>query len=257
MTDLDRTLSRQRAQEMLVRTVELSRGYHRASYLESSLYRQAITLIESSKLVSRGSRVVSIGAGGAFVEQVLVEEFGCNVTILDYPEMIARNASVYRSLGMEIYGISLSQIEQINHSRRYDLALWLDCMEHLAFDPAIVFSWIKRSLSPTGRLILTTDNFGSLKNLIRMFRGVPVFAPTERWFSEPTFANEDVHRREYLRIEIEDLMEDSGFKIESWRYIWQVLRAESVLSTLRVAAELAVPRLRPHMIFVSHQASCR
>lgn len=95
----------------------------------------------------------------------------------------------------------------------FDTVLCCELIEHLFADPMHMMSEINRILKPGGHLLLTTPNLGSLRAISAILTGYhPSFFPA---YIRPRKPGEEVearHNREYVPMEIEHLLTDSGFE---------------------------------------------
>jgi len=96
----------------------------------------------------------------------------------------------------------------------FDTVLCCELIEHLFTDPMHMMSEINRILKPGGHLVLTTPNIGSLRAVSAILLGYhPSFFPA---YIRPRKADEEAearHNREYVPMEIQHLLEDSGFEL--------------------------------------------
>ena len=96
----------------------------------------------------------------------------------------------------------------------FDTVLCCELIEHLFADPMHMMSEINRVLKPGGHLVLTTPNIGSLRSVSAILLGYhPSFFPAyirPRGDDEETEAR---HNREYVPMEIQHLLTDSGFEM--------------------------------------------
>jgi glycosyltransferase involved in cell wall biosynthesis/SAM-dependent methyltransferase len=94
----------------------------------------------------------------------------------------------------------------------FDTVLCCELMEHLFQDPMHMMSEINRILKPGGHLVLTTPNIGSLRSVSAILLGYhPSFFPA---YIRPRAEGEETearHNREYVPMEIQHLLTDSGF----------------------------------------------
>jgi SAM-dependent methyltransferase len=92
--------------------------------------------------------------------------------------------------------------------------LCCELIEHLFADPMHMMSEINRVLKPGGHLLITTPNLGSLRAISAILQGYhPSFFPAyirPRQEGEETEAR---HNREYVPMEVERLLIDSGFEV--------------------------------------------
>jgi SAM-dependent methyltransferase len=96
----------------------------------------------------------------------------------------------------------------------FDTVLCCELIEHLFTDPMHMMSEINRILKPGGHLLLTTPNLGSLRAISAILQGYhPSFFPA---YIRPRKEGEEAearHNREYVPMEVQHLLTDSGFEI--------------------------------------------
>lgn len=94
----------------------------------------------------------------------------------------------------------------------FNTVLCCELIEHLFADPMHMMSEINRILKPGGHLVLTTPNIGSLRSVSAILLGYhPSFFPA---YIRPRKDDEEAearHNREYVPMEIQHLLTDSGF----------------------------------------------
>jgi SAM-dependent methyltransferase len=87
----------------------------------------------------------------------------------------------------------------------FDVVLFLEIIEHFIADPIHALKELGRVLKPDGRLILTTDNSNCMIKLLKFLTLRSISWP----YNDVTFG--DRHNREYLKSEIELLLNGVGF----------------------------------------------
>ncbi len=96
----------------------------------------------------------------------------------------------------------------------FDTVLCCELIEHLASDPMHMMAEINRILKPGGHLLLTTPNLGSLRAIAAILQGYhPSFFPA---YIRPRKEGEEAearHNREYVPMEVQHLLTNSGFEI--------------------------------------------
>ncbi|MDE3195797.1 MAG: methyltransferase domain-containing protein, partial [Acidobacteriota bacterium] len=96
----------------------------------------------------------------------------------------------------------------------FDTVMCCELLEHLPGDPMHMMSEINRILKPGGHLVLTTPNIASMRAVASILLGYhPAFFPA---YIRPRNAEEEVearHNREYVPMEIQHLLENSGFEL--------------------------------------------
>ncbi len=96
----------------------------------------------------------------------------------------------------------------------FDTVMCCELIEHLFEDPMFMMSEINRILKPGGHLVLTTPNAGSLRAVSAILLGYhPAFFPA---YIRPRKEGEEAearHNREYVPMEVQHLLTDSGFDL--------------------------------------------
>jgi len=96
----------------------------------------------------------------------------------------------------------------------FDTVLCCELIEHLFADPMHMMGEINRILKPGGHLVLTTPNIGSLRSVSAILLGYhPAFFPA---YIRPREGDSEVearHNREYVPMEIQHLLTNSGFEV--------------------------------------------
>jgi SAM-dependent methyltransferase len=96
----------------------------------------------------------------------------------------------------------------------FDTALCCELIEHLSADPMHMMSEINRILKPGGHLLITTPNLGSLRAIAGILQGYhPSLFPA---YIRPRREGEEAearHNREYVPMEVQRLLTDSGFEV--------------------------------------------
>jgi SAM-dependent methyltransferase len=96
----------------------------------------------------------------------------------------------------------------------YDTVLCCELIEHLVADPMHRMAEVNRILKPGGHFVLTTPNLGSLRAISGILQGYhPSFFSS---YVRPRKEGEEPearHNREYVPLEIQHLLTDSGFEV--------------------------------------------
>jgi 2-polyprenyl-3-methyl-5-hydroxy-6-metoxy-1,4-benzoquinol methylase len=172
-------------------------------------------------------------------------------TTFDFPEVAAlataqrirlvRNADLERPTG-------LASIADDS----FDLILFTEIIEHIAFNPVALWRELYRVLRPGGRIVLTTPNYYALRGLLRRAlrfvtgRGGGVDA--RNVLKDPTFAH---HWKEYSRRELLEyfasLSPDFSCSNCAWIEEYRDIAGWSAMRKIVVGIEQLLPPLRPDL----------
>ena len=112
-----------------------------------------------------GARILDVGCGDGF-HLSLLRDFGKPGWELEGADLSTRAAAAARQRGLRVHHGSVQDLGLPRAS--YDLVLLIQTLEHVA-DPPGLLTAIRDLLRPGGRLVVVTDNVGSLD--FRLFRG--------------------------------------------------------------------------------------
>src|SRR5262249_54841196 len=93
----------------------------------------------------------------------------------------------------------------------FDVVIFSELIEHLAINPVWTLAEIHRVLKPGGHMILTTPNALSLERVGSVLTGQ---RPLVDHYS-PLFGYGARHNREYILYELQVLLDETGFEIET------------------------------------------
>jgi SAM-dependent methyltransferase len=125
---------------------------------------EARRLTRSIGDVSERARIVDVGCGDGF-HLDLLRRHGRKSWTLEGVDLDPRAAAAARARGLTVHE---GTVQELNLPQsNYDVALMIQTIEHVA-DPASVLGAVVKLLKPGGRLIIVTDNTGSLD--FRLFR---------------------------------------------------------------------------------------
>ncbi len=222
------------------------RKFHMNSYFESSFYRQYRSANMALSRLAPRSRILSLGAGGAFVEEVVQKQLDAAVYVVDFAETLAIENDTYKNFAGTFPG-DISDSDWLSPLNEIDAVFWFDNIEHLRADPTNIFRKLISSLSPTGQIFITTDNFARLRNILKLAFNRSIVALPHDLFSNVDFEHEYVHRREYTRPELESCLNNAGLKLVEFEMLWQA-PAEPLKKMPFRMFETLFPRFRPHML---------
>jgi len=226
---------------------------HGEEYLAQHIGRFYETFRACSGLIPRGAKLLSVGAGGAYVETQLKRFYGAEITVADYPEAVEALQGDYSRHGFATLGIDLTADRGLPLPETFDAALSLEVIEHLPIPPRCHLRALYDVLKPGGCLVLTTPNGAHLPNVVRLLRGKPILPDAELAFSPASYDNEHVHRREYVAGEIIDAMTRAGFAHERTHYLTGRRRTGFGLGRQLRRLYGLVPHLKKIMLLVGRK----
>ena len=119
---------------------------------------EARRLLHAFRDLPSKARIVDVGCGDGF-HLDLLSNFGLKGWSLEGVDIDDRAISAARRRGLTVHRGRVEELDLPEGS--FDAALMIQTVEHLA-DPAAVLRAVYRMLVPGGRLLLVTDNTGSL-----------------------------------------------------------------------------------------------
>ncbi len=189
-------------------------------------------------------KLLSIGAGGAFIEACLqvMDHYQC--TIIDFPETIKINRDYYEELGFRTIGIDINDIEGNNvEFEEYDIILSLENIEHIPKAPSSYLRVFVPYLKSGGLFVVSSLNLGGINRICHLLLLRPFLADPELFFSPTSFDCEGVHRREYMACEIVEEMKKAGLIDLNVRYTNNSTALYSISSFLQQLI-CVIPRFR-------------
>jgi SAM-dependent methyltransferase len=229
-----------------------SRKFHMKSYFESSFYRQ----YRSAKMVlgslGPSPRILSLGAGGAFVEEIAKKRLDASVFVVDFAETLDIESNLYSNFSGMFAG-DISAPEWTSPIEHLDAVLWFDNIEHLRIDPTVILRKLQSALAKDGQIFITTDNFARLRNILKLIFNRSIVALPQDLFADVDFEHEYVHRREYTRPELQACLANAGLKTLEVEMLWQS-PSEGLKKLPFRTFETLFPRFRPHMLIRARKA---
>jgi SAM-dependent methyltransferase len=219
------------------------------AYLLDHAWRFAATYETMKSLVRSGTKVLSIGAGSAYVESVLRADTDCEITVVDLPECLDALGEYYTTQGLTASAANLMEDQIDLEPGAFDIVLSGEFIEHLPEPPSLHFQRFGRFLRPGGHFVVTTPNLGSISHILRLMFMRPTLPAPEETFGPVAFENEGVHRREYMPGEIRAGMKSAGLAPRSLAYTWYHW-PQKWSERLLLPIQYLISRFRPCMILV-------
>lgn len=164
-------------------------------------------------------KCLEIGASPYFTTALLKEYTGLDLTLSNYSpttakvgENVARwtsprtGAPIEHRMVHDLFNVETDPLPYPDD--HFDVILFCEVVEHLTNDPLAALMEIRRVLKPGGRLILTTPNSASARNLFKILTGKSVY---DRYSGYGPYGR---HNREYTKGEIERMLGIVGFSVE-------------------------------------------
>lgn len=163
-----------------------------------------------------GGKIISVGAGSAYIEHALHRFKNADITVVDFPEAIDYHRKYYARSNFKTIGCDLSK--PWGCEEKFDLALSSSIIQHIPRPPYEHVLMLSALLKKNGKLVINTPNFANIRNVIRLILMRPIMQSPEKVFGEISFENEGVHRREYVPLEIYDAMKRCGLRVAETHY---------------------------------------
>jgi SAM-dependent methyltransferase len=119
---------------------------------------EASRLLSSCRHLGETARIIDIGCGDGFHLRLL-RDFGRPGWILEGVDADARAVEAARRNGLSVHQGFVQQLDLARGA--YDLAILIQTIEHVD-DPAALLRSVLSLLRPGGRLLIVTDNVGTL-----------------------------------------------------------------------------------------------
>jgi len=229
-----------------------------AEYLRWHFPRFAAT---KQRLLSHGNRAAGnqiLDVGAHWLHQtVLYAIDGFVVTALDLPATL--DAESVRALA-KAHSIRLLPNDDLEYPAAlkaiaddtFDLVLFTEIIEHLAFNPVAMWREIYRVMKPGARIVVTTPNYHALRTRLRRswraVRGLGAGVDVEHVLSVHTHGH---HWKEYSRRELERYFAllSPDFACQYFAYMKGSRRASARKPSVEIAllVERMIPFLRPDL----------
>ena len=183
-------------------------------YLETSYYRikKTLELLEPKPK----DKVLEIGCDSGLFALIFKERFK-DISEYQAVEVEQERVKTALSRGISVARINVEKEKLPFGDNYFDVVLFGEVIEHL-LDPLLVLSEIKRVIKSTGAVIVSTPNAVGLFARYNHLIGVSPHHPPFLKFRDPQKGQYGVHRFEYTRGQLKDLLEDNGYKIEEMAF---------------------------------------
>lgn len=198
------------------------RGIRNKTYAKNKLFGSYHRIREIAKYISQvgpGKKILDIGIGYGFLDILLKEDFGLDVTGMEIEENIPSYCLLAESHGIPIIAGQLSKKQCSIDDNSFDVVIFSEVIEHLRISPLRALLEIKRILKPKGQLLLTTPNIARLTNILRLLMSrniVEEFPDDDLPLNHIT--DRMTHIREYTMNELRLLMGRAGFNVVEARH---------------------------------------
>jgi SAM-dependent methyltransferase len=203
---------------------------------------------------SPSQRVLSAGAGNAYVETQLKNTLEATVSVIEFAETIEHNKEHYSSHGFKTYPADLATGMAPDIAEKFDLVLSCEVLEHLPLPPVDHIGVLAPLLAPGGHLVVTTPNRASLGSILKLLLGRPIDPDPSLAFLPVRYENEGIHRRVYVESEIVVAMTRNSIEHLRTLYFWSRRSFASKRDVL-IPLEWARPSFRPQMLLVGRNCS--
>ena len=229
-----------------------------AEYLRRHFPRFAATKQRLLSHLNRaaGNQVLDVGAHWLH-QTVLYAIDGFAVTALDLPTTL--DADSVRALA-QAHSIMLLPNAELEHpaalrgiaDNTFDIVLFTEVIEHLAFNPVAMWREIYRVMKPGARIVITTPNYHALRTRIRQWwraiHGLGAGVDVEHVLRLHTLGH---HWKEYSRRELERYFTllSPDFSCQNFAYVeaFRPSATRKVGTGLVLLLERLIPFVRPDL----------
>ncbi len=184
-------------------------------YLYDSWLRMQVVLDWMSLLQQRGvHRVLELGSNPYYLTLLLKKHFHFELHLANFFGESGHQAHERQTIenGSENFDLDYSHFNVEKDPFPYednffDCVIFCEILEHLLLQPDFTISEIRRILSDTGYVIVSTPNAARLSNLVRLARGKNIYAD----YSPHGIYGR--HNREYTFAEVVDLLKRHNFQV--------------------------------------------
>ena len=127
-----------------------------------------------------GLDILDVGCGGGLISESLAN-LGANVTAIDFVENNIKIAKKHSQKNKLKINYICSDIENYNFSKKYDLIVLFEILEHLENWQRFIYK-IKKNLKKNGKMIISTINRNTLSKIATIYIGEKIL----KWIPEGT-----------------------------------------------------------------------
>ncbi len=183
------------------------------AYVENHYHR----ILKTISLIPPGEgRLLEIGASPYCMTLIMKERLRYDISIINYGsegDLVLTSSKHGRRYVFPCAGINVECEEFPFADGQFDVVVCAELIEHLTFCPTLTLCEIHRVLKPGGMLILSTPNllryFYNYEGIKRLLRGANIYDPYSG------YGPYGRHNREFTAMELKDLLEGCGFRVEN------------------------------------------
>lgn len=174
-------------------------------------------VVKASVENTSGRKILDVGIAYGIYDEVLKRDFDFEVYGIDHPDNISAYCRYPIHQGIPVLPCDLHFDSIPFPEKMFDTVIASEIVEHLFVSAKGFFAKLYPVLKPGGKLIVTTPNFASLRNILFLIKGINpagIF-PDEAQEYDGRVQDSRVHLREYTVQEIETALVAAGFEIFS------------------------------------------
>jgi len=221
--------------------------------LHFSRFTTTKALLEATRPL-KGGRVLDVGAHWLH-QSYLYARDGYEVSAADMPPIhglaSVRNLAAAHGIRLLSYGeLAGGHAFAAIPDDSFDIILFTEILEHLAFNPVALWRELHRVLAPQGRIVLTTPNYQALRTLVRRWKASVTRSggglSVQQILGTPTHGH---HWKEYSLAELREYFSilSADFVVRRALHVEDYYGSTSLAARCARLVEKAIPALRPHL----------